>query len=100
MQRLLLREPLLHFALDVSVHGEECGAGYGRHLVFVDSIIPGRIPDFEEVDVKTAWLVDQKDQDLVPRDRRALGAPVPGYAVGTEGAFWPLQRLVVLVAVR
>ena len=33
-------------------------SGYGWHLVFVDSVIPGRIPVFEEVeaDVKTAWL--------------------------------------------
>lgn len=42
----LLREPLLHF------------------LVFIDLLIPGRIPDFEEVEpeVKTAWLADQKAQ--------------------------------------
>ena len=33
-------------------------SGYGWHLVFVDSVIPGRIPAFEEIepDVKTAWL--------------------------------------------
>jgi peptidyl-prolyl cis-trans isomerase C len=39
-------------------------SGYGWHLVFVDTEIPGRIPDFEEVepDVKTAWLADQKAQ--------------------------------------
>ncbi|HVO24076.1 MAG TPA: peptidylprolyl isomerase [Candidatus Margulisiibacteriota bacterium] len=39
-------------------------SGYGWHLVFVDSLIPGRIPAFEEVeeDVKTAWLGDQKQQ--------------------------------------
>ena len=37
-------------------------SGYGWHLVFVDSVIPGRVPVFEEVesDVKTAWLADQK----------------------------------------
>jgi len=37
-------------------------SGYGWHLVFVDSVIPGRIPVFEEVeaDVKTAWLGEQK----------------------------------------
>jgi len=37
-------------------------SGYGWHLVFVDSIIPGRIPKFEEMepDIKTAWLGDQK----------------------------------------
>jgi hypothetical protein len=37
-------------------------SGYGWHLVFVDTLIPGRIPAFEEVEseVKTAWLGDQK----------------------------------------
>ncbi len=39
-------------------------SGYGWHLVFVDSVIPGRIPAFEEIepDVKTAWLGEQKQQ--------------------------------------
>ncbi|MGC1999200.1 MAG: peptidylprolyl isomerase [Candidatus Acidiferrales bacterium] len=39
-------------------------SGYGWHLVFVDSVIPGRIPVFEEVEaeVKTAWLAAQKQQ--------------------------------------
>ncbi len=37
-------------------------SGYGWHLVFVDTVIPGRVPVFEEVepDVKTAWLGEQK----------------------------------------
>ncbi len=37
-------------------------SGYGWHLVFVDTVIPGRIPAFEEIepDVKTAWLAEQK----------------------------------------
>ena len=37
-------------------------SGFGWHLVFVDSIVPGRIPAFEEIDgdVKTAWLGEQK----------------------------------------
>jgi hypothetical protein len=41
-------------------------SGYGWHLVFVDTVIPGRIPAFEEVelDVKTAWLSEQKTQAL------------------------------------
>lgn len=32
------------------------------HLVFVDTVVPGRVPAFEEVesDVKTAWLGKQK----------------------------------------
>ena len=37
-------------------------SGFGWHLVFVDTVIPGRVPDFEEIegDVRTAWLAEQK----------------------------------------
>jgi peptidyl-prolyl cis-trans isomerase C len=37
-------------------------SGYGWHLVFVDTVIPGHIPTLEEIesDVKTAWLGEQK----------------------------------------
>jgi hypothetical protein len=37
-------------------------SGFGWHLVFVDTAIPGRVPDFEEVEpeAKTAWLGEQK----------------------------------------
>jgi peptidyl-prolyl cis-trans isomerase C len=37
-------------------------SGFGWHLVFVDAVIPGRVPAFEEIepDVKTAWLSEQK----------------------------------------
>jgi parvulin-like peptidyl-prolyl isomerase len=37
-------------------------SGFGWHLVFVDTVIPGRVPAFEEIepDVKTAWLSEQK----------------------------------------
>jgi hypothetical protein len=39
-------------------------SGFGWHLVFVDTMIPGRVPAFEEVepDVRTAWLGEQKAQ--------------------------------------
>jgi len=39
-------------------------SGYGWHLVFVDSVIPGRNPDFEEIeqDVKIAWMGEQKQK--------------------------------------
>jgi peptidyl-prolyl cis-trans isomerase C len=39
-------------------------SGFGWHLVFVDTFIPGRVPAFEEIesDVKTAWLAEQKAQ--------------------------------------
>lgn len=37
-------------------------SGFGWHLVFVDTAVPGRVPDFEEIEseVKTAWLGEQK----------------------------------------
>jgi peptidyl-prolyl cis-trans isomerase C len=37
-------------------------SGYGWHLIWIESIAPGKVPAFEEVepDVKTAWLADQK----------------------------------------
>ena len=39
-------------------------SGFGWHLVFVDTVIPGAVPAFEEIepDVKTAWLGEQKAQ--------------------------------------
>jgi peptidyl-prolyl cis-trans isomerase C len=39
-------------------------SGLGWHLVFVDAVIPGRVPAFEEIepDVKTSWLGEQKAQ--------------------------------------
>ena len=37
-------------------------SGFGWHLVFIDSFVPGRAPAFSEVesDVKTAWLGERK----------------------------------------
>ncbi len=37
-------------------------SGFGWHLVFVDTVIPGRIPAFEEVEanVRSTWLGEQK----------------------------------------
>ena len=70
-------------------------SGYGWHLVFVDTVIPGRIPAFEEMepDVKTAWLGEQKATAWQkaytemrakytvllpgPSDKEAAQAPVP-----------------------
>jgi peptidyl-prolyl cis-trans isomerase C len=39
-------------------------SGFGWHLVFVDTVIPGRFPAFEEIEseVKTTWLGEQKEQ--------------------------------------
>ena len=70
-------------------------SGYGWHLVFVDTVIPGRIPAFEEVEseVRTAWLGDQKAQARekayqslrskytvllpAPPDKQTAAAPAP-----------------------
>jgi peptidyl-prolyl cis-trans isomerase C len=50
-------------------------SGFGWHLVYVDTVIPGRVPDFEEVAqaVKSAWLHDQKARawDKAYTDMRA-----------------------------
>jgi hypothetical protein len=70
-------------------------SGFGWHLVFVDTVIPGRIPAFEEIEseVKTAWLGEQKAQAWqkayqtmrakytvflpAPPDKRRASAPAP-----------------------
>jgi peptidyl-prolyl cis-trans isomerase C len=70
-------------------------SGFGWHLVFVDTLIPGRVPEFEEIepDVKTAWLGEQKAlawekayKDMrakytvflpAPPDKAAAAAPPP-----------------------
>ena len=38
--------------------------GYGWHLVFVDTMTPQRVPDFDaiEPEVKTAWIEDQREK--------------------------------------
>jgi parvulin-like peptidyl-prolyl isomerase len=50
-------------------------SGFGWHLVFVDSFVPGRVPAFAEVepDVKAVWLVEQKSiaWDKAYREMRA-----------------------------
>jgi parvulin-like peptidyl-prolyl isomerase len=37
-------------------------SGLGWHLVFVASVVPGRVPDFEEIvaDAKAAWITEQR----------------------------------------
>lgn len=39
-------------------------SGFGWHLVYVDTVVPGRVPAFEEIEteVRTAWLAEQKAQ--------------------------------------
>jgi len=64
-------------------------SGFGWHLAFVDTVIPGRVPAFEEIesDVRTAWLGEQKAQawDKAYKKMRAgytvwLPAPPPDEA--------------------
>jgi peptidyl-prolyl cis-trans isomerase C len=39
-------------------------SGYGWHLVFIDSMTPPRVPDFDEIqpEVRTAWIEEQREQ--------------------------------------
>lgn len=39
-------------------------SGYGWHLVFVEALEPGRIPEYEEVEneVRIAWQAMQREQ--------------------------------------
>ncbi len=70
-------------------------SGYGWHLVYVDTVIPGRIPALEEIEpeVKAAWLGEQKQlawqksyEEIrarytvllpAPSDKQEAQAPVP-----------------------
>jgi hypothetical protein len=62
-------------------------SGYGWHLVFVDTLVPGRRPALEEVeaDVKAAWLGEQKARawDKSYNDMRGKYTVV--IAAATEG---------------
>jgi len=77
-------------------------SGYGWHLVFVNTVIPGRIPAFEEIepDVKTAWLGEQKatEWQKAYREMRAkytvmLPAP-PSEAAKSPAASSPVKKHV------
>ena len=75
-------------------------SGYGWHLVLVDTVIPGRVPAFEEIepDVKPAWLGEQKALawQKAYRDMRAkytvLLPPSPEGAPATAARPAPAQR--------
>src|SRR5215471_14808612 len=65
-------------------------SGLGWHLVFIDTVVPGRVPAFEEIesDVKVAWLAEQKAKgwENAYREMRAkytvlLAAPPDGASV-------------------
>jgi peptidyl-prolyl cis-trans isomerase C len=68
-------------------------SSFGWHLVFVDTLIPGRAPAFEEVeaDVKKAWLAEQKVkawqktyQDLRAKYTVLLPAPADNASASGE----------------
>jgi hypothetical protein len=68
-------------------------SGFGWHLVFVDTLIPGRVPALEEVeaDVRTAWLNEQKAlaweksyKDMRAKYTVLLPAPPESFAAGSS----------------
>jgi len=70
-------------------------SGFGWHLVFVDTLIPGRVPAFEEAEaeVRKAWLAEQKVQawEKAYLDMRAkytvpLPAPPGNASVGGDAS--------------
>lgn len=66
-------------------------SGFGWHLVFVDTVIPGRVPAFEEIEaeVKTAWLSEQKAlawQKAYKEMRAKYTVLLPAPAEGTSSA--------------
>jgi len=74
-------------------------SGFGWHLVFVDTLVPGGVPAFEEVeaDVKSAWLGDQKAQawQKAYQDMRAkytVLLPAPPENAPTRSAASPGER--------
>jgi peptidyl-prolyl cis-trans isomerase C len=72
-------------------------SGFGWHLVFVDSFVPGRIPGFAEVEaeVQTAWLAEQKAQAWTKayeamRAKYTVLLPMPSEtSAGDQGASAP-----------
>jgi hypothetical protein len=70
-------------------------SGFGWHLVFVDTLIPGRAPAFEEVEdeVKRAWLAERKVEawrktydDLRAKYTVLVPAPAGGESAGGENS--------------
>jgi peptidyl-prolyl cis-trans isomerase C len=66
-------------------------SGFGWHLVFVDTAIPGRVPAMEEVEseVRTAWLNEQKEtawQKAWAGMRAKYTVLLPGLPEGTAAA--------------
>jgi len=75
-------------------------SGFGWHLVWVDSMTPGRVPDFEEVDseAKSEWVAEQRAEAkgnvfeaMKARYEVVLPRP-PARGAGARGA--PLAKRV------
>jgi peptidyl-prolyl cis-trans isomerase C len=78
-------------------------SGFGWHLVFVDTVIPGRVPAFEEIeaDVRAAWLGEQKAQAWAKayKDMRAkyvVLLPAPPEGATDSGAAATLQKKAIV----
>jgi peptidyl-prolyl cis-trans isomerase C len=74
-------------------------SGFGWHLVFIDALIPGRVPAFEEIedDVKQAWLAAQKARawEKAYKDMRAkytVQLPAAAADASASGDVPPLAR--------
>jgi hypothetical protein len=72
-------------------------SGLGWHLVFIDTVITGRTPEFEEIepDVKSAWLGEQKALawEKAYRDIRAkYTVLLPAPPEGTSAPSVPAHR--------
>jgi peptidyl-prolyl cis-trans isomerase C len=78
-------------------------SGFGWHLVFIDTLISGRVPAFEEVeaDVKKAWLAEQKVQAwekayLDMRAKYTVRLPAPAENASASGEVSRGQQVPVL----
>jgi hypothetical protein len=85
----LFGPPFARAVLDLtpgSWHGP-IESGYGWHLVWVDSITPGRVPAFEEVepDAKAEWVAEQR----ADAKRKAFEAMRARYEVVLPGGRKP-----------
>jgi peptidyl-prolyl cis-trans isomerase C len=66
-------------------------SGFGWHIVFLESLMPARVPAFEEVepDVKTAWLAARKAEaweEAYEKMRAKYELILPAPAEGAAGA--------------
>jgi hypothetical protein len=66
-------------------------SGFGWHLVYIDSLTPARLPEFEEVEseVRTAWTVNQREEFkqvayAAMRAKYVVVLPEPGALAATE----------------